>query len=330
MVLLTEARVSSEATRIFKDADEIRIAVAFWGKGALSQLGGLQNAKSIKVICNLDSGACNPSELRKVLAVAPVRTHERLHAKVYWTPQAVIVGSSNASTNGLWGEGGALDGWREANILSTDPALIADVKAWFDARWDETREVTEELLRSAQPIWRQGQKEARRGAKLKTSIFAAHLESPEHPIWRRVKVAFTTKPLSAKGKKKHKAAIDKSPKLEPATVFEGWSNKFGPDDIVIDVDGLKAHRNRGSAGYEIEFAVADTNYPPDPDLSFFWPTDTAWVPSFGRFRLSNSDKAALTSIFETAMQLPGAEEDDGVVISIAKACQLIAAVGSRR
>ena len=133
MKFLTENHTSAAIKDIFGDAEEIRIAVAFWGEGALKMIGGLNGATTtIRVLCNLDSGACNPVEIERLLAVAEVKSHPKLHAKVYWTPKAMVLGSSNASTNGLWGEASETRGWREANLLIKDGAQLTATEEWFD------------------------------------------------------------------------------------------------------------------------------------------------------------------------------------------------------
>jgi hypothetical protein len=119
------------------------IAVPFWGKGAVKLLG-LDAGYPVRVICNLDHPGCNPSvieELRK--HKIRVRTHRRLHAKFYATDAEAIVGSSNASTNGLTVEGKEAEGWVELNIASGEAGFVAGVLAEFESLWDsdETVEV---------------------------------------------------------------------------------------------------------------------------------------------------------------------------------------------
>lgn len=325
MKLITEDKVSSEIKRIFGEADEIKIAVAYWGEGALSQIGGLKG-KAAKVICNLDSGACNPAELERVGDVSDLKTHPQLHAKVYWTRQAVIIGSSNASTNGLWGEPGAFDGWREANVLSTDPSLIAEVETWFEERWDQSIGVTDELLKAAQPLWAYGQRRAASGAPLQTSIFDAHLKSPDHPAWNRVKVAFTTEGLTKRGEKDLADAVKETAALEDAFVYEGWPKQFQAEDIVIDVDGIDVPAGSKKSAYDFSFALAGPTLVQGSNLTYLWPSTSALVLPFGRFKLSQADTSALLSIFDLAMALPQAKKEGGVVISIARALELMKSV----
>lgn len=87
---------------------EATIVVPFWGEGATDALGlDRSNWESLRVVCNLDSGACNPHEIEKLLRLTTrtntvkVLSDPRLHGKVYLTKSAVVLGSSNASSNGL-------------------------------------------------------------------------------------------------------------------------------------------------------------------------------------------------------------------------------------
>jgi len=112
------------------------IAVPFWGKGAVSLLGLGRGAK-VRVICNLDHPGCNPdviAELRKHRI--DVRSHRRLHAKIYATADRAFVGSSNASSNGLTVEGREAQGWLELNVASSDPKFVTDVLGEFEKLWD--------------------------------------------------------------------------------------------------------------------------------------------------------------------------------------------------
>ncbi len=122
------------------------VAVPFWGKGAIKSLGFAPGLKA-RVVCNLASVAVyNPwviDELRKLKGIQ-VRSHPRLHAKLYAANGFVIVGSSNASANGLALEGREVSGWIEANILTDDEDVVRDVQIFFEEIWesDETTRVT--------------------------------------------------------------------------------------------------------------------------------------------------------------------------------------------
>ena len=194
--LLREYEVAQEFRRRKRTAEQVVIAVPFWGKGAIKSLG-LGNNQNVRIICNLGSSACNPdviADLKKLPSVE-VRTHSRLHAKIYATKQFSIVGSSNASTNGLTIEGQALKGWIEANILSDDPALVNTTTALFEKIWcdQETKRITAEALRKAQDAWKSRPKQnatltartllaaCRENPKLFSSVFVYAYDAPLDP-----------------------------------------------------------------------------------------------------------------------------------------------------
>jgi hypothetical protein len=85
------------------------MAVAFWGDGATKGLGlDKKRGEVATVICNLKSGGTNPNEIRELWKanINPLQC-DKLHGKVYLFDDCVIIGSSNASSNGLrgfWGE----------------------------------------------------------------------------------------------------------------------------------------------------------------------------------------------------------------------------------
>jgi len=79
-------------------AVSIRIAAPFWGADAIDLLGlkktPEQTETAFRLICNLESGACNPAPIRKLKNKLRwgARTHNRLHAKVYIFDDCAVVG----------------------------------------------------------------------------------------------------------------------------------------------------------------------------------------------------------------------------------------------
>lgn len=86
-----------------KNAKTVRLAVAFWGRGAADKLG-LQDNSVVRtqVVCNLVSGGTNPNEIRTLLSRGvDVKQLDDLHAKLGVIDDLSFLGSSNMSTNGL-------------------------------------------------------------------------------------------------------------------------------------------------------------------------------------------------------------------------------------
>lgn len=113
-----------------------RGAIAFWGAGAVKQLG-LTGAHNIEVVCNVDMGGTNPVVIKELLELnAAVRIHPRLHAKLGLTDGFGFVGSSNASANGLGFQGGSAQGWEELNVVFEEVGDLARLQEEFARLWE--------------------------------------------------------------------------------------------------------------------------------------------------------------------------------------------------
>jgi hypothetical protein len=104
------------------------------------------------------SGACNPAEierLQKILGESRVLTRDQLHAKVWLTDRAAIVGSSNASANGLGFEGNELEASVEANVFVDNAETLAAISRWFEEDvLGEARKITKPDFREAHRRWK--------------------------------------------------------------------------------------------------------------------------------------------------------------------------------
>jgi HKD family nuclease len=155
--------MGEEIRKLVEQSDEFLLAVAFWGDGVTKEFGLTNSWKQKKgtVICNLMSGACNPKEIEKLRKNDSLRVlkHDELHAKVYWTPRSVIIGSSNASSNGLAYEGSELAGWVEGNVKITEPKTVTDVKNWLAKIEKHATEIDQDDLNLAFEIWKKRRKD---------------------------------------------------------------------------------------------------------------------------------------------------------------------------
>lgn len=133
--------------------------MAFWGKGAAEQLGiSKANGAEFQIICDLFSGACHPKEMQKLLSLGcQIKTIDGLHSKIYCNESHVIIGSSNASSNGLASNEKQFSGNVEANVLIAEGSFVRDVNRWFDDHWmmPSALPVTTMLISEAKPIWLQ-------------------------------------------------------------------------------------------------------------------------------------------------------------------------------
>ena len=167
MQFLTGVDIQNQVRTIASRSGEVMAAVAYWGKGATERTGlsGHEDPASVRIICDLMSGACNPNEIEVLRKRGfTVKTLDRLHAKVWIGGADVIVGSANASQNGLLGEGEkAADANVEAAIMSHDPALARRLVDWFELQWDASTDIERRHLVLAWQIWKRHRRSGGRG-----------------------------------------------------------------------------------------------------------------------------------------------------------------------
>ena len=167
MHFLTGVDIQTQVRTITSRSGEVMAAVAYWGIGAAERTGlsGHEDPASVRIICDLLSGACNPNEIQALQQLGfSVKTLDRLHAKVWIGGDDVIVGSANASQNGLLGEGEqAADANVEAAVISHDPAFARRLAAWFELQWDASTEIEKRHLVRARQIWKRHRRSGGRG-----------------------------------------------------------------------------------------------------------------------------------------------------------------------
>lgn len=133
MEFVTEDQAERLIRQHVKTSGRSRLAVAFWGDGACEKLDLAGRKDTVSVVCNLRMGGTNPHEIQKMQKLGiQVAQCDGLHAKVYLFDDGVLIGSSNASSNGLsFQDGEAQQPWTEANVFSDDPGLVASVSEWW-------------------------------------------------------------------------------------------------------------------------------------------------------------------------------------------------------
>jgi hypothetical protein len=150
--LLTDNKETlKKAHELFRKSTKLRCAVAFWGNGS-ENLFVNANTNNIKIICYLTSGGTNPSAIEDMMkgsANKTLRMFETLHAKVYWSEHGAIIGSANASVNGLGFENAELEGWKEASLFVDDPCLLNEIEVWFNEIWKQSSLIKLEDLKKA-------------------------------------------------------------------------------------------------------------------------------------------------------------------------------------
>lgn len=159
-MFVTSAEYKKVVTSIAEEEGELLVAVAFWGEGAESIVDSRPGG-SVKIICNLKSGATNPTiieALRNKNGIC-LKQHDRLHAKVVAGSKTAVVGSANFSSNGLNLEGEESEGWEEAGFVVENPAQIYNIKKWFQIMWDDDAdEIGDQDIENAKEEWRKRRK----------------------------------------------------------------------------------------------------------------------------------------------------------------------------
>ncbi|HBO2781234.1 TPA: phospholipase D family protein [Pseudomonas aeruginosa] len=159
-MFLSSKNYLDQVQRLVDGAQNLDLAVAFWGRGAEKLFKGWKGDR-LRVVCNLRSGGTNPYVIRLLRAMpgVQVRCLVDLHAKVVLSESAALIGSANFSTNGLGFEGEECSGWREAGIYTSDPHQREEVQAWYELVWSEAAPVLDDALQEAEENWRKRRKQ---------------------------------------------------------------------------------------------------------------------------------------------------------------------------
>lgn len=237
MRFVTEYEISEVVHSMLQEAPEAILAVAFWGIDAIGRLGldRRPDGAMLKIVCNLDSGACNPCAIQKLLDIPNVRVRNlsKLHGKVYWTPRQVVIGSSNASANGLVARDAA--GWMEANVLTSEISMIQRSGEWCRSCFDNGSKITEELLNQSQQVWERRQKMSPASGGLSRSLLRSFAAQPDHPIFTSVKLLAWEDPVTKQAQEEHIRLQEHEPVYRGTEVYEGWGNSIEKGDWLIDI-----------------------------------------------------------------------------------------------
>ena len=148
--------ISNCLREMFRKAEEIYCIVAFWGRGADKIFEDFSKKKKgkIKIVCNLSMGGTNPKTIKKLRnRGVDVKHKPDLHSKVYWTEKGVIVGSANASANGLALQGDEQDGWLESALFTDRTTILKKTRLYVQEIWCTSERITEQDLEEAQRKW---------------------------------------------------------------------------------------------------------------------------------------------------------------------------------
>ncbi|WP_210339028.1 phospholipase D family protein [Ensifer sp. ENS04] len=317
MNFLNETAALETIQEMFHKTDTATIVVAFWGSGAVDKLGLRKPWKTLRVVCNLESGACNPSEIEELMALGDfveVRSDPQLHGKVYLTERQLVLGSSNASSNGLVVEGTAIAGWAEANIVSTDAHLISQLRTWCDGRFAAAGDIDTEKLDLARAAWKARRVIAPAIGGLSTNLFASVRKEPDHPAFANIKLVQWARTITAHAEKAHRQAVEADRSLVGTDIYEGWTNVMEIGDWLIDFD--VSRRPASFTGYWRVELHDEKN-----ELTFVRKKPFIDIPTIGRLKISTEDMSRLKKALDaTGGQSGGSIEK---VTPIAQAVALL-------
>ena len=175
--MLTAEEIREELHRLADGDAAARYAVAFWGKGAVEMWALPKLTAPARIICDARSGACNPDELVAMMDAGHlVMTREGLHSKVYLTSKGVLIGSANASANGL-GREGEEAGTTEAAV-SSSATLMSDAARFFEREAALSEMVTNKMMPTIREAWRR-RRAARPLPSQQRTLLDAIAEEPE-------------------------------------------------------------------------------------------------------------------------------------------------------
>lgn len=139
-----------EVKTLLASEGNIDVAVAFVGEGANLWFSGKKT--TYRIIINLASGATNPSEIEEISKSknCKIKQLDNLHAKVFISNTATIVGSANLSANGLGLEGNETANLEEAGFVISPSTSN---RQWFEDMWSKSREISKDDLKLAHEKW---------------------------------------------------------------------------------------------------------------------------------------------------------------------------------
>jgi len=247
MKFLSKENYHGEIEGAFLNDEYIDIAVAFWGIDALS-LFNPKSEKKIRIICNLESSACNPFVIKKLQKYGNIhlKTNKHLHAKILLQESSAIIGSANISANGLSFEGSELYGWLEAGILTEDENIIKNASAWFELLWESSASITDEILDSVVKLWKKRRNQRSTLRKVE-SLFDAAKQNVDNFKDREIYfVMYRDGKLSEEASTTLEYAKNMQTNLsERIECYEGWSEL--PDNAYL-IDIYYGPRGRVNVG----------------------------------------------------------------------------------
>lgn len=297
-----DARQTKIAVRkLIRESMSIDLVVAFWGDGAIDELGLSERAGTINIVCNLESGATNPKVISDLEKLAKgngprisVGQNDRLHAKIYLFDDAVIIGSSNASTNGLAFEGGELTHWMEANVLSRDLALIKAARDWIGKL--DCREISSTDLARAKVAWRKRRSVVRLPRDKSLTVLEAMRIEPSSLAHLPIYLAIYRDPPSPEAAR-YETSLQQFHSKD-VSLFEDWRD-LPKKGVLLTFQATKS-------GFNCDGAWERRGVKEDSTLKNGYPVQIVWKVNevFGKIPFRQNEKKMWNQICQAAMRKP--------------------------
>lgn len=315
MQFLNGSALSKKMRELASSEAAVKMAIAYWGADALTLLALDPKRRNVEVICCLKGGKSDPEIIRKFGKLA--RQHDQLHAKVIWTPTGAVVGSANASSNGLPEEESHSNGLLEAGIYLTDARQLAAIERWFGKLFEQARSITPEDLEAAKQarerrMWDSGARRESRVPLIQALREGGKTEFHNQEIY----LAMYRYGLSAEEERAAETLKNKQirnnltlsqAQLDALTCYAEW-RELPKAALLIDVH-RKSGKTASVSGFYKTFDVEAT-----------WGGFTYVLPPrkvFSRYKLTPEDKRTVQSAAAELWTHPATQGDeDGKILHI--------------
>lgn len=160
MKFLTDEDILKQVQKLCAKRQPLLIAVSYWGKDAVKETGLRHRIEadptSVRIICDLWSGACNPAPIQELIeSEVEVKTLDHFHAKVWVCGSDILIGSANVSSNGLgFDDTKSIKNNIEAAVRVRDSNTATTVRRWFENQWENKSYTIEpDEIKQAQKFW---------------------------------------------------------------------------------------------------------------------------------------------------------------------------------
>lgn len=226
MKIVSGPELLKEFNKSVKTSKVARLAIAFWGDGAISGLGLTKQTK-IQAVCNLKMGGTNPHEIESLMKIADVRQLDTLHSKIYLLDNFGAVGSSNASANGLALQGPEITNWKETNVIFEQGDIYQQAEKEFEKIFKLSMAISAKDIEKAKENW-SNRRHNNIGFDANSippeTLLQALFRSPEKLVDRRVYVCAWDEHRSNQANKELKKFKETSKLGDNVDAFEDWES----------------------------------------------------------------------------------------------------------